>query len=82
MARSISDQRKAVISVQLLVGGLVFAVWVAVGVFVMQEDLTDAILKVSPYFTAFALGVFSRYMPGIHGLARAVESWTAARRRV
>lgn len=80
MSRS-SERRQSYIVIQTVIGLVVAATWLLVGLWVMEEELLPAALKVAPLFVIYELGVLSRYAPGVRQVARNLDGWTRARRR-
>ena len=79
MSRSGSERRQAYISVQTLIGLAAFLVWMIVGVWVLEEDVGTAAMKVLPYLAFYVLGVLSRYLPGVRASVRRVDGWAKDR---
>ena len=73
-AKTGSNSSVAHIAVQCALGGCFFAIWGLVGALMYQEDLAQIIVSGAPYFLIFVLGVLSRYVPGVKGIARRLRS--------
>jgi hypothetical protein len=81
-SNSQTELRQSFIFTQTLVGAVAVAVWMGVGMLVLDEDAPTAFVKVLPFVVIYELGVFSRYFPGVRQTARTLEVWTRGRRRV
>ena len=79
MSRSGSERREAYIAVQTLIGLAAFAIWVIVGVWVLEEDLGATAMKLLPYLVFYEIGVLSRYFPGVRASARTMDGWSKGR---
>ena len=69
-----SNRSVAHIAVQCGLGAVFFAIWALVGALMYQEDLAQIVVTGAPYFTFFVLGVLSRYIPGVKGVAKRLKS--------
>ena len=74
MPDSRSRRRAATITIQTLLGALLFAIWALNSVFVLNNELIDVIVSALPYFVAFELGILSRYVPGVKTAAKRLEA--------
>jgi hypothetical protein len=81
MPRANSERSRSYIAIQTLFGLFAFAIWVTVGVWVMEEDLMGAVVRILPFFVFYEIGVLSRYFPGVREATRSVNSWNKARDR-
>ena len=70
MASQRSKRSAANIAVQSLLGAIFFGIWVAVGVLVYEEGLSQVVGTCLPYAIFYELGVLPRYVPGVKNVAK------------
>jgi len=68
-----STRRAATVTLQSLVGGFFWAAWVLLSLMLFDDELIRVATASLPYFVAFELGVFSRYLPGLRSAAKRFE---------
>ena len=73
MPSSRSGRRAATIAIQTAMGALFLAGWALLSMLLFDEDLIRVVAANLPYFIAFELGIFSRYVPGLRTIAKRFE---------
>jgi hypothetical protein len=73
MPSSRSTRRAATVTIQTTVGGFFWLAWVLLSLMLFEDDLIRVLSTTLPYFVAYELGVFSRYLPGMKSAAKRLE---------
>ena len=73
MPSSRSTRRAATVTIQTAVGGFFWLAWVVLSQMLFENDLIHVVAATLPYFIAYELGVFSRYLPGMKTAAKRLE---------
>ena len=66
-----SDRQAAMVTVQSVLGGVFFGIWVMVNA-IAGSDLTGVLVQCLPYIVFFELGILSRYIPGVRDVAKRI----------
>lgn len=61
-------------AVQCGLAVIFFGIWVVVSMGMSGENMLQPIITALPYLCFFILGVLSRYVPGVKGVARRLKS--------
>ena len=73
-SRSASNTSVANVTVQCALAAVFFGIWIVVGSLMYQEGIPQLVFGCIPYFGMFVLGVLSRYVPGVKGVAKRLKS--------